>query len=161
MTKRDTDAALAGVDGLTRVLLRPPAILGPGDTSVWNTLRPADIRSDESARRCNPAQSFAWVHLEDLVALAADLAAGRVSLSDDPERGPVEGGCTAVNVAAGTGTAPDYYATVARAVGVDLVWQDGPAWTGRILADRAERWGWAPAIDLATALAELEQGLRR
>jgi nucleoside-diphosphate-sugar epimerase len=29
VTKRDTDAALAKVDGLTRVLVRPPAILGP------------------------------------------------------------------------------------------------------------------------------------
>ena len=41
VTKRDTDLALAGVEGITRVLLRPPAILGPGPTSVWNTLRPA------------------------------------------------------------------------------------------------------------------------
>ncbi len=30
--KRDVDAALAAVDGPTRVLLRPPAILGAGDT---------------------------------------------------------------------------------------------------------------------------------
>ena len=30
VTKRDTDAALAEVDGLTRVLVRPPAILGAG-----------------------------------------------------------------------------------------------------------------------------------
>jgi len=54
----------AGV-GLTRVLVRPPAILGSGDTSIWNTLRPASMRDDED-----------------------ELAAG-----------PVEGGCTAVNVA--------------------------------------------------------------
>ena len=40
VTKRDTDAALAAVDGLTTVLVRPPAILGPGETSIWNTLRP-------------------------------------------------------------------------------------------------------------------------
>ena len=39
-----TDAALAQVGGLTTVLVRPPAIMGAGDTSVWNTLRPQEIR---------------------------------------------------------------------------------------------------------------------
>ncbi|MEN8704875.1 MAG: NAD(P)H-binding protein [Nocardioides marinisabuli] len=62
VTKRDTDAAIAQVEGLTRVLVRPPAILGAGDSSVWNTLRPRAIRDDEDARRANPDQSFAWVH---------------------------------------------------------------------------------------------------
>src|SRR4051794_23402661 len=33
VTKRDADAALAGIDGISRVLVRPPAILGPGETS--------------------------------------------------------------------------------------------------------------------------------
>ena len=42
------------VDGITRVLLRPPAILGAGETSIWNTLRPADIRDDENARHAIP-----------------------------------------------------------------------------------------------------------
>ena len=50
VTKRDTDLALAEVDGLTRVLVRPPAILGPGESSVWNTLRPAEIRDDQAVR---------------------------------------------------------------------------------------------------------------
>ena len=49
VTKLATDRALAEVDGLTTVLLRPPAILGAGETSVWNTLRPAQVRDDESA----------------------------------------------------------------------------------------------------------------
>jgi nucleoside-diphosphate-sugar epimerase len=159
-TKRHTDAALASVDGITRVLVRPPAILGAGETSIWNTLRPADVRADESARRAVPEQSFAWVHVDDLVALVADVASGRLATAEDPDRGPVEGGCTAVNVAAGPATHRDYYGTVARAVGVDPVWVDGPAWTGRILADRARGWGWRPTVDLTTALAEVEDGLR-
>lgn len=100
VTKRDTDAALAAVDGLTRVLLRPPAILGAGETSIWNTLRPAEIRDDASALRVVPDQTFAWVHVDDLVALAADVAAGRVPSKSDPDQGPIEGGCTVVNVAA-------------------------------------------------------------
>src|SRR5215218_1150262 len=42
-TKYATDAALARIGGLTTVLVRPPAILGAGDTSVWNTLRPQEV----------------------------------------------------------------------------------------------------------------------
>ncbi|WP_341243001.1 NAD(P)H-binding protein, partial [uncultured Nocardioides sp.] len=88
VTKRDADAELARVEGLTRVLVRPPAILGPGESSVWNTLRPATIRDEEDKRRANPDQSFAWVHLDDLASLIADVATGRIATSDDPERGP-------------------------------------------------------------------------
>ena len=65
------------------------------------------------------------------------------------------------NVAGGPATARDYYDTVTRALGVEPVWEDGPAWTGRIVADRARRWGWSPTVDLAEALREVEGGLRR
>lgn len=158
-TKRDTDVALAEVDGITRVLLRPPAILGPGPTSVWNTRQPAAVRNDEHARQATPRQTFAWVHVEDLARLAADLATGRVPSSPDPELGPVAGDCTAVNVAAPDATVRDYHETVTGALGVEPVWDDKPAWTGRFLAERAQRWGWTPAIDLSMALQELRDGL--
>jgi nucleoside-diphosphate-sugar epimerase len=154
--KRDVDAALAGVDGLTRVLLRPPAILGAGSTSVWNSLRPAQLRDDESARHAVPDQTFAWVHVDDLAALAADVAAGVIATSDDPESGPVAGGCTVANVASGPATQRDYYGAVTRALGVEPVWDDGPAWTGQIVAGRARRWGWQPTVGLDQALAEIE-----
>ncbi len=160
VTKRDTDAALAEVDGLTRVLLRPPAILGPGESSIWNSVRPTEIREDEEARHAVPEQSFAWVHVEDLAALAADVAAGRVETSTDPGSGPVAGRCTVVNVAAGPATARDYHETVTGALGVEPVWDDGPAWTGQILAGRAHGWGWSPTVDLTRALAEIDEGLR-
>lgn len=160
VTKRDTDAALGEVDGMTRVILRPPAILGPGESSIWNSLRPAEIRDDEKARHAVPAQSFAWVHVDDLAALAADVASGRVAGSTDPGSGPVEGASTVVNVAAGPATARDYYETVTGALGVEPVWDDAPAWTGRILAERAQGWGWTPTVDLAQALAEIDEGLR-
>lgn len=159
-TKRDTDAALAEVDGLTRVILRPPAILGAGETSIWNSLRPAHLRDDEAARAVVPDQTFAWVHVDDLAGFAADLASGRIPCSPDAEQGPVEGGCTVVNVAAEPGTARDYYGTVTGALGVEPVWRDGPAWTGRIVADRAARWGWRPTVTLQHALAEIAAGLR-
>ena len=160
VTKRDTDAALAEVDGITRVLVRPPAILGPGETSVWNTLRPAEIRADEEQRRTNPTRTFAWVHVDDLATLVVDLAVAQVPEATDVSSGPLAGGCTAVNVAGGPATARDYVGTVCQALEVEPIWDDGlPAWTGQILADRAQGWGWVPAVTLQEALAELADGL--
>lgn len=160
VTKRDADLALAAVGGLTRVLLRPPAVLGAGESSIWNTVRPAAIRADEAARHAAPDQSFAWVHVDDLVAFAADVAAGVVTASTDPANGPLPGDCTAVNVAAGTATVREYVETVTRAAGVTPVWDDEPVWTGQVLADRARGWGWTPAVGLAEALEEVARGLR-
>jgi nucleoside-diphosphate-sugar epimerase len=160
VTKRDTDLALAEVDGLTRVLVRPPAILGPGPRSVWNTLRPAEIRDDERERHAVPDQTFAWVHVDDLARFVADVATGRIAAADDPAAGPVDGECTPVNLCAGSATIREYVETVTRALGVEPIWDDGPAWTGRIPADRARAWGWSPAVDLADALAEVDRGLR-
>lgn len=160
VTKRDTDAALADVDGMTRVLVRPPAILGPGETSVWNTLRPRDIAEREAARHTVADKTFAWVHVDDLAVLLADLATGQIGTAADPEQGPGEGGCTPVNAAGGPATQRDYFGTVAAAVGVEPVYEDKPAWTGRIVADRAQRWGWTPQITLDQALDELRRGLR-
>ena len=160
VTKRDADLAVAAVDGLTRVLLRPPAVLGTGESSIWNTVRPSAIRQDEAARHAVPDQSFAWVHVDDLVAFAADVATARVGTSTDPATGPVAGACAAVNVAAGPATVREYHETVTRAVGVRPVWDDAPAWTGRVLADRASGWGWTPTVGLAEALDEVAQGLR-
>jgi nucleoside-diphosphate-sugar epimerase len=147
VVKRDVDAALERLEGATRVLLRPPAILGPGVTSVWNTVRPAQVRDDAAERHAVPDQTFAWVHVSDLAALAADLA-------------PVASGCTPVNVAAGPATQRDYLGTVCAALGVEPTWDEGPAWTGQIVAERARSWGWTPRVELASALEELEDGLR-
>ena len=160
VVKRDVDAALERLAGTTRVLLRPPAILGPGATSVWNTVRPAQVRDEEAERHANPAQTFAWVHVSDLAAIAADLATGAIATADDPSTGPIAGGCTPVNVAAGPATQRDYLGAVCEALRLETTWDEGPAWTGQILADRARRWGWAPRVDLASALEELKDGLR-
>jgi nucleoside-diphosphate-sugar epimerase len=156
-TKNATDAALARVGGLTTVLVRPPAILGAGGTSVWNTLRPRAVRDGE--RRANPAQTWAWVHVDDLAALVADVATGAVATSDDPERGPVAGSTTPVVVAGEPATWRDYLGTVAGALGVAPEWTDEPVWTGQLLTGRARRWGWAPRVGLAEALDELRRGL--
>ena len=159
VTKRDTDWALADVEGITRVLLRPPAILGPGPSSTWNTLRPAAMRDDEHARGAIAAQTFPWVHVADLASLTADLAVRRVSDAADPARGPIPGACVALNVAAGPATQSDYYTAVTRALGVDPVWVQAPSWTGQLLAERAHGWGWNPAVELGQALEEIAAGL--
>ena len=158
-TKNATDAALAEVGGLTTVLVRPPAILGAGETSVWNSLRPRAVGGNARARRANPAQTWSWVHVQDLAAFIADVATGAVPTAEDPERGPVAGATTPVIVAGEQATWRDYLGTVADALGVEPEWTDEPVWTGRLLADRARRWGWTPQVGLAQALDELRAGL--
>ncbi len=156
-TKNATDAALAQVAGLTTVLVRPPAIVGAGDSSVWNTLRPRDIGNGK--RRANPAATWPWVHVDDLAVLISDVATGAVATADDPERGPVAGSTTAVIVAGEPATWRDYLGTVTDALGVPPEWTDEPAWTGQLLAGRARRWGWTPRVSLAQAIDELRRGL--
>ncbi len=160
LTKRDTEVALADVTGITRVLLRPPAILGAADSSVWNTLRPKMMADDESARHAKPEQTWPWVHVDDLAEIIAMVATGEVADAADADHGPVAGECVAVNVASGPATMRDYVGTVAGAVGVDPVWDDGDAWTGRIVTDRAQGWGWTPRVALGSALDEIDAGLR-
>jgi nucleoside-diphosphate-sugar epimerase len=159
VTKRDTDLALAAVEGITRVILRPPAILGPGPTSTWNTLRPAAMRDDERSRRAIADQTFPWVHVADLASLSADLASGRMPDAPDAASGPVPGACIPLNVAAARATQRDYFEAVTGALGVDPIWRAAPSWTGRLSADRARDWGWIPTVDLDRALAEIVAGL--
>lgn len=157
-TKNATDTALSQVEGLTTVLVRPPAIMGAGETSVWNTLRPQGVRDGDTA--ANPAKSFAWVHVHDLAALIADVAAGAVVTSDDPGAGPVAGATTPVLVAGEPATWREYHGAVCEALGVEPEWTDTPEWTGQLVTARAQRWGWAPRVSLDEALSELRQGLQ-
>lgn len=159
VTKRDADAALADVDGITRVLVRPPAILGPGETSVWNTLRPQAVRDDPEGTARNPDQTLAWVHVTDLARFLADLAVGAVVTGDTPADGPVTGDATPVNLAAPDLTWRDWTTAVADGFGIEPQWSGEPAWTGHLSADRARAWGWRPRVDGETALAELREGL--
>ncbi|MFC3688553.1 NAD-dependent epimerase/dehydratase family protein [Aquipuribacter hungaricus] len=161
VTKRDTDAALAEVGGLTLVLVRPPAIVGAGPTSVWNTLRPARAAESDRDRSTSPEKSWSWVHVDDLAAFLADVATGAVASSDDPDAGPVQGGTTAVVVAGEHATWRDYLGTVCEALGVEPRWTDEAEWTGRLVPARARSWGWAPTVDLPAALAEIRTGLQR
>lgn len=159
VTKRDTDLALTEVEGMTRVIVRPTAILGPGSTSVWNTVRPRLIRTDASARTDDPNRTFGWVHVRDLAGLIADLATGRFPFADDPSAGPVEGGVTAVNAVSGCVPMGEYLGPVARAVGVEPVWETREAFRARLRAERARAWGWAPRVTFEEAMEELTSGL--
>lgn len=159
VTKRDTDRTLGEVSGLTRVIVRPTAILGPGESSVWNSLRPEEIRRDEAARTDDPERSFGWVHLRDLADLIADVATGRITAGDNPAAGPVKDGVTAVNAVSGTVQVRDYLAPVARAVGAEPTWETREAFRARLLAERARSWGWSPRITFEEAMSELVSGL--
>ena len=77
----------------------------------------------------------------------------------DLATGPVPRACIPLNVAAARGTQRDYFEAVTGALEVAPVWREAPAWTGRVLNDRARRWGWTPTVDLAQALAEIVAGL--
>lgn len=159
--KRNIDAALERLGGTTRVLVRPPAILGPGESSVWNTLQPAAVARDESRRHSIADQTFPWVHADDLAAIIADLATGAIPVRDDVSAGPVIGGCTPVNVASSdAATQSDYLGAITDTLGLEATWDDEPAWTGQVRADRARGWGWSPQVSLDEALAELRAGLR-
>ena len=163
VTKRDADAALASsdLDGMTRILVRPPAILGSGETSVWNTLNPTSYRDGDFDTHVNPDKSFAWIHVDDLADAIAGLAVGEYAPSDDPEQGPVEGGCTPVNISAEHATQRDYLGTVGSTLGNEPTWTDEDSWTGRLRNDRARRWGWEPKVSLSRALEELAADVRR
>ncbi|RYB90154.1 NAD(P)-dependent oxidoreductase [Nocardioides glacieisoli] len=158
--KRDLDEALARLGGTTRVLVRPPMILGPGESSVWNTVQPRAVAEDESRRHAVADATAAWVHVRDLAALTADVATGAIPVREDVSAGPVIGGCTPVNVAGGPATQRDYLGAVCDALGVEPTWDDKPAWAGQIRADRAQGWGWSPEVSLDEALDELRAGLR-
>ncbi|MGY1838212.1 MULTISPECIES: hypothetical protein [unclassified Modestobacter] len=139
------------------MLVRPPVILGAGDTSVWNTLQPKAVLGGE--RRGNPARTWPWVHVDDLAAFIADVATGAVATADDPDRGPVAGGTTPVIVAGESATRGDHLGTVTDALGVAPQWSDEPVWTGQLLTDRARGWSWVPRVSLARAMDGLRRGL--
>ena len=147
------------MDGLTRVLLRPPAILGAGESSIWNSAATGGDprRRGGTARRA--AADFAWVHVDDLVALAADLATGRVPASTDPGTGPVAGACTPVNVASGAATVRDYYEAVTGASASPRSGTTGRRGPAGSWPTAPRSWGWTPAVDLTAAFDEVAEGL--
>ncbi|WP_242494840.1 hypothetical protein [Nocardioides zhouii] len=101
------------------------------------------------------------MHADDLAAIIADVATGAIPVRDDVSAGPVIGGCTPVNVASGdAATQRDYLGAITDTLGLEPTWDDKPAWTGQIRADRARGWGWTPQVSLDDALAELRAGLR-
>lgn len=71
----DAEVARATQEGLSTAVLRPPAVLGAGPTSTWGTRVPRRILIGDPPP-IHPDNTFAWVHVEDLVdavIAAADL----------------------------------------------------------------------------------------
>ena len=97
--------------------------------------------------------------MTDLARLVGDVVTGTVPIGEDPEAGPVAGECTAVNAAAGASTFRHYLETVTTALDVEPTWDEGPAWQGRVVSDRARAWGWQPQVTLERALGELVEDL--
>jgi nucleoside-diphosphate-sugar epimerase len=73
----------------------------------------------------------------------------------------VAGEVTAVNAAAGASTFRHYLETVTTALAVEPTWDDGPAWQGVVVSERARVWGWQPQVTLEEALDELVGDLPR
>ena len=42
---------------------------------------------------------------------------------------------------------------------MEPTWDDGPAWQGRVVSERARAWGWQPQVSLEQACRELVEDL--
>ena len=98
--------------------------------------------------------------MEDLADLIADIATGRIAMTQDADGGPMPGLATPVNAVAGNVPMREYVGRVCDAVGVRPVWQDLPAFRAELRADRARSWGWSPRRTFEAAMSELVEGLR-
>lgn len=143
VTKAEAEAEVVAArhDGLSAAILRPPAVLGAGETSTWGARVPRALLEGSGFAR-HPEATFAWVHVEDYV--TATLAAL------DSERN------VTVNVVGGHETVRDYLRRVTdalpRPVTVAEV-HDAP-WRGRYAVKRLNeelgvtpRWGFDEAMD--------------
>jgi 2-alkyl-3-oxoalkanoate reductase len=131
LTKAEAEQEVAHgrAAGLWSLVLRPPAVLGAGPTSVWGTRMPGMVRDGAIPPR-NPVSTFAWVHVEDLVdaVLAALDRGGDAGRSD---------ATAAVNVVGGHVPVETYLREVAALVGVDPPLDPTAAgWRGRYADDR-------------------------
>lgn len=128
----EVEVARATHNGLSTAVLRPPAVLGAGPTSTWGTRVPRRILAGDPPP-IHPDNTFAWVHVEDLVdavIAAADL------------RTPI-----VANVVGGHTTFGEYTAAVRAGIpGESDVAEDPdtptaddlpPAWRGRYDQHRA------------------------
>jgi 2-alkyl-3-oxoalkanoate reductase len=157
-TKADAERLLlTGSTPIGLTILRPPAVLGAGATSTWGTRVPTAVRDGRGFPQPR-AQTFAFVHVEDLV--DAILAAAALDGGPDGRRSPDGARMPIVaNVVGGHVTVGDYLDAV-----VDLLpstvptrpGTDATAWTGRYATDRLPReLGVAPHRSFRTGMAEI------
>jgi 2-alkyl-3-oxoalkanoate reductase len=147
ITKAEAEGEVAkgAAEGLSTVVLRPPAVLGAGPTSTWGTRVPTMLRDGELADR-HPDQTFGWVHIDDLVDAALAGIDREVEVT--------------ANVVGGHLTVRTYLEEIARIVGAARVPLDSDerAWRGRYATDRLPATlGVAPSRTFEDAMAEIAE----
>ena len=155
VTKRDADAALADVDASTRVILRPPAILAPARHRSGT--RSGRLISVTTRRPAMPSPSGASLGFTSTTSRHSPRTWHRGELRVPPT--PRMARSRRVHCRQRRSERGHFH-TVTAALGVEPVWEEAPVWIGRILARRAQGWGWIPTVDLPQALAEIDQGIR-
>jgi 2-alkyl-3-oxoalkanoate reductase len=138
-------------------ILRPPAVLGAGATSTWGRRVPTAIRDGRGFPQPR-AQTFAFVHVEDLVD-AVLAAAGLDGRSDDGRSPDASGTPIVANVVGGHVTVGDYLDAVVELLPGTVSVRpgtDAAGWTGRYATDRLpRRLGVAPHRSFRTGMAEI------
>ncbi|MDX1657441.1 MAG: NAD(P)-dependent oxidoreductase [Nitriliruptorales bacterium] len=152
VTKAEAEEVVhnAHEDGLPTVILRPPAVLGPGPTSTWGTRVPGMVLDGELTTERSGETTLAWVHVEDLadavvLALDRDEAVGNT-----------------YNVVGG-------HTTWQRYVDDIRSWSDDdlpspfppdaePGWRGEFSTERIRNdLGWEPTRSYETAMEDIHQ----
>lgn len=153
-TKAEGDrAVLAAIeDGLAATILRPTAILGAHATSTWAVRIPERIRDGKWPLLDDGANSWSWVHVDNLADALLHV------LADDRSVGH------AYNVVDGHAAWRDYVADVRRwfpgcpepprRARAEL--SPGQYWTGKWDTSRLRGLGWAPRRSYAEGMAEGE-----
>lgn len=157
-TKADAERVLGQAATTAVAILRPPAVLGAGETSTWGRRIPDRVSAGEPVPMQRDS-TFAFVHVEDLV--DAVLAAAGL----DPEAAAPGAGdaIRTANVVGGHVTVADYLDAV-----VDLLprrpptqpGRDATGWQGRFSTDQLPRlFGVAPYRSFASGMAEIANAL--
>lgn len=124
-TKAEAEAEIRAArrSGLSAAILRPPAVLGAGETSTWGSRVPRQLLDGSGFARHRDS-TFAWVHVDDLA--TATLAA----LDIDRD--------LTVNVVGGHETVGDYLRRVVATLPGDITITDvdQAPWRGRYAVDR-------------------------
>lgn len=145
VTKAEAEAEIVAARraGLSAAILRPPAVLGAGETSTWGARVPRRLLDGSGFAR-HPESTFAWVHVQDFV--TATIAA----LDTDRD--------VTANVVGGHQVVADYLQRVVAALPqpVTITEVDERPWRGRYAARRlGDELGVTPRASFDEAMDEI------